>query len=75
MNEIQEDLPFLLNSFLKVAQNFAMITPYQNLWKQMGEIISITFKIDFFALVSAKKTGKIQIKFTNNKQIVNRFID
>ncbi len=75
MNEIQEDLPYLLNSFLKVAQNFAMITPYQNMWKQIGKIISITFKIDFFALVSAGKTGKVQIKFTNDKQMVNRFID
>jgi len=75
MNEIHEDLPFLLNSFVKVAQNFALITPYQNLWKQMGKIISITFKIDFFALVLAGKTGKVQIKFTNNKQMVNRFID
>lgn len=74
MNEIQEDLPVLLNSFLKVAQNFAIL-PYQNLWKQIGKIISITFKIDFFALVSAKKTGKVQIKFTNNTQMVNRFID
>ncbi len=75
MNEIQEDLPFLLNSFLKVAQNLAMITPYQNLWKQLGKVISITFKFDFFALVSAGETGKVQIKFTNDKQMVNRFID
>ena len=74
MNEIQEDLPFLLNSFLKVAQNFAIL-PYKNLWKRIGKIISITFKIDFFALVSLGKTGKVQIKYTNNTQMVNRFID